>query len=110
MQGPISTMKSSLPSTLAYVFPSGCSPFRTLTFVQMANDHPWFANVSVQEAAGWTWDFFETIDVAQAQALPNQPTMYIAETGWPSVTGFSLCVTDDFLKPFSEFFGCIERE
>jgi hypothetical protein len=56
---------------------------------QMANDHPWFANVSVQDAAVWTWSFFEQTDVTQAQALPNNPTMYIAETGWPSVR-FSL--------------------
>jgi len=55
----------------------------------MANDHPWFANVSVDQAAVWTWAFFEQTDVAQAQALPNNPTMYIAETGWPSVR-FSL--------------------
>jgi exo-beta-1,3-glucanase (GH17 family) len=51
----------------------------------MANDHPWFANVSINQAAGWTWDFFETTNVQPAAALPNHPTMYIAETGWPSV-------------------------
>lgn len=47
----------------------------------MANVHPWFANVSAQEAAGWTATFFQTTDVAAANTLPNNPTMYIAETG-----------------------------
>jgi exo-beta-1,3-glucanase (GH17 family) len=51
----------------------------------MANDHPWFANVSIDQAAGWTWQFFEQTNVQPAAALSNHPTMYIAETGWPSV-------------------------
>ncbi|EAU85332.2 glucan 1,3 beta-glucosidase [Coprinopsis cinerea okayama7 len=50
----------------------------------LANVHPWFANVSIDTSASWTEDFFQTVDVAQAQALPNRPKMYIAETGWPS--------------------------
>ena len=51
----------------------------------MANDHPWFANVSIDQAAGWTYEFFEEQNVQPAALLPNKPTMYIAETGWPSV-------------------------
>ncbi|KAJ4482338.1 glycoside hydrolase family 17 protein [Lentinula aciculospora] len=50
----------------------------------MANVHPWFANVSIDAAAGWTWDFFEDTDVALAQNLSNKPDMSIAETGWPT--------------------------
>ncbi|KAJ3878977.1 glycoside hydrolase family 17 protein [Lentinula edodes] len=50
----------------------------------MANVHPWFANQSINDAAGWTWSFFETTDVALAQTLANQPDMSIAETGWPT--------------------------
>ncbi|KAJ3828184.1 glycoside hydrolase family 17 protein [Lentinula raphanica] len=46
----------------------------------MANVHPWFANVSIDAAAGWTWDFFEGTDVALAQSLSNKPDMSIAET------------------------------
>jgi exo-beta-1,3-glucanase (GH17 family) len=52
----------------------------------MANVHPWFANVSVAQSAAWTAEFFADTDVAQANALTNKPTMYIAETGWPSVS------------------------
>lgn len=47
----------------------------------MANVHPWFANVSATDGAGWTADFFKTTDVDAANALPNKPQMYIAETG-----------------------------
>jgi len=49
-----------------------------------SNDHPWFANVSIDQAAGWTYTFFESENVDAAKALSNQPTMYIGETGWPS--------------------------
>jgi exo-beta-1,3-glucanase (GH17 family) len=63
----------------------------------MANVHPWFGNVSINDAAGWTYEFFEQVDVTPAQALSNKPTMYIAETGWPSVKSFSYiyCRFDD---------------
>ncbi|KAJ3764746.1 hypothetical protein FB446DRAFT_656166, partial [Lentinula raphanica] len=44
----------------------------------MANVHP---NVSIDAAAGWTWDFFEGTDVALAQSLSNKPNKSIAETG-----------------------------
>jgi len=50
----------------------------------MANVHPWFANTSEADAAGWTADFFQNQDVVVAAALPNHPKMYIAETGWPT--------------------------
>ncbi|KAF8969199.1 glycoside hydrolase superfamily [Flammula alnicola] len=50
----------------------------------MANVHPWFANVSADSSAGWTAQFFQQQDVALAGTLTNKPTMYIAETGWPT--------------------------
>ena len=54
----------------------------------MANVHPWFGNVSIDQAAAWTYEFFEDTDVAATSSLSNHPTMYIAETGWPSVRPF----------------------
>ena len=50
----------------------------------MSNVHPWFANVSVEEAAGWTNTFFQEQNVAVANTLSNKPQMFIAETGWPT--------------------------
>ena len=51
----------------------------------MANVHPWFANVSIDDAASWTATYFSETDVAAADAVSNKPNMYIAETGWPTV-------------------------
>jgi exo-beta-1,3-glucanase (GH17 family) len=50
----------------------------------MANVHPWFANVSIEQAAGWTWSFFTGTDEVLSASLSNKPTMSIAETGWPT--------------------------
>uniref|UniRef100_A0A0W0EUR7 glucan endo-1,3-beta-D-glucosidase n=1 Tax=Moniliophthora roreri TaxID=221103 RepID=A0A0W0EUR7_MONRR len=50
----------------------------------MSNVHAWFANVSIDDAAAWTWEFFQDTNVAVANQLPNQPSMSIAETGWPT--------------------------
>lgn len=52
----------------------------------MANVHPWFANVTVQAGPQWTWDFFNQTDVTPANALPNKPSMSIAEVGWPTAS------------------------
>jgi len=51
----------------------------------MSNVHPWFANQSIADAAGWTNTFFQETNVQFAATLPNKPHMYIAETGWPTV-------------------------
>ena len=69
----------------------------------MANVHPWFANVSATDAAGWTADFFQETDVAAAEALSNNPEMYIAETGWPTVSRFVSCSSssDSYIDLFT---------
>ena len=67
----------------------------------MSNVHPWFANVSIDIAAGWTNEFFQENNVIVAASLPNNPKMYIAETGWPTV-----CV-DAFIRRVSSLLiGC----
>ncbi|KAG1759188.1 glycoside hydrolase family 17 protein [Suillus occidentalis] len=80
----------------------------------MANVHPWFANQSIDNAAAWTANFFNTTDYALAQSLPNKPKMFIAETGWPTGTssfnanpndGPSLASTDN-LQIFINDFAC----
>jgi exo-beta-1,3-glucanase (GH17 family) len=52
----------------------------------MSNVHPWFANVSIDQAATWTWEFFQENNVIVTENLTNKPEMYIAETGWPSAS------------------------
>jgi len=49
-----------------------------------SNVHPWFANVSIDQAAAWTAEFFLEINVQPAAKLSNKPQMSIAETGWPT--------------------------
>ena len=62
---------------------------------QMSNVHPWFANVSIDQSAAWTYEFFEQQNVQPAAALTNSPKMYIAETGWPSVRKRRIWECDD---------------
>nr|XP_019045226.1 glucan 1,3-beta-glucosidase [Kwoniella bestiolae CBS 10118]OCF24156.1 glucan 1,3-beta-glucosidase [Kwoniella bestiolae CBS 10118] len=50
----------------------------------MANVHPWFGSTSIDEAAEWTYNFFQEFDVAPAALASNKPSVYIAETGWPT--------------------------
>jgi exo-beta-1,3-glucanase (GH17 family) len=52
----------------------------------MSNVHPWFANVSIDQAAAWTANFFETTNVQPAAQLNSTPKFFIAETGWPTVS------------------------
>ncbi|KAJ7780985.1 glycoside hydrolase [Mycena metata] len=60
----------------------------------MANVHPWFASEAIEDAAGWTAEFFATTNVAAASALSNKPTMYIAETGWPTKSSSAAAESD----------------
>lgn len=50
----------------------------------MANVHPWFASVTIDQAASWTASYFNETDVALAATTSNNPVFYIAETGWPT--------------------------
>jgi exo-beta-1,3-glucanase (GH17 family) len=50
----------------------------------LSNVHPWFAHTSINDAAAWTASYFDETNVQPANALPNKPKMYIAETGWPT--------------------------
>nr|XP_031858562.1 uncharacterized protein CI109_006085 [Kwoniella shandongensis]KAA5525634.1 hypothetical protein CI109_006085 [Kwoniella shandongensis] len=50
----------------------------------MANVHPWFGSVGIDDAATWTEEFFQEFDVDVAATAPNNPACYIAETGWPT--------------------------
>ncbi|KAI0661806.1 glycoside hydrolase [Cubamyces menziesii] len=80
----------SLPKTIPIGTADAGSYFNTevLEAVDygMSNIHAWFANVSISQAAGWVNEFFQEQNVQPAAALPNQPKMYIAETGWPTAS------------------------
>lgn len=56
----------------------------TASHYVMSNVHPFFAGVAVEDAAAWTWDFWQTHDVV---LTGNEATQVISETGWPSGGG-----------------------
>ncbi|KAK6360472.1 hypothetical protein TWF730_006614 [Orbilia blumenaviensis] len=53
----------------------------------MANVHPFFAGVTVQDAPDWTWLFTENNDVAIARQTTRNPNVIVSEVGWPSGGG-----------------------
>lgn len=60
----------------------------------MSNIHPWFGGLAVDQAAGWTWQFFQDNNVALAAQTPNNPELIIAEIGWPSQSSDAAHATD----------------
>jgi glucan 1,3-beta-glucosidase len=75
--------------------------------------------VTVNQAADWTYTYYDENDVQTCQAATNTPSTYIAETGWPTASmtpanaTFEGAVAGDselqvFLEcvhPFSPFIG-----
>jgi exo-beta-1,3-glucanase (GH17 family) len=53
--------------------------------VVMSNVHPFFAGVSVEVAASWTWDFWQNHDVSLTKGTNKKQV--ISEVGWPSGGG-----------------------
>ncbi len=51
----------------------------------MSNVHPFFAGVTAEIAAGWTWDFWQNNDVVLTAGTSKKNI--ISETGWPSAGG-----------------------
>lgn len=51
----------------------------------MSNIHPFFAGVTAEIAAGWTWDFWQEFDTILTKGTTKQNV--ISETGWPSGGG-----------------------
>ncbi|WVQ73520.1 hypothetical protein IAR50_003092 [Cryptococcus sp. DSM 104548] len=50
----------------------------------MANVHPYFGALAIDDAAAWTSSFFQEFDVDIAAEASNNPATFIAETGWPT--------------------------
>ncbi|OQE15673.1 hypothetical protein PENSTE_c027G04040 [Penicillium steckii] len=53
--------------------------------VVMSNVHPFFAGVNVDNAASWTWDFWQNHDVSLTKN--SKKKQVISEVGWPSGGG-----------------------
>ena len=53
--------------------------------IVMSNVHPFFGGVAVDQAASWTWTFWDSHDVVLTQGTNKQNV--ISEVGWPSAGG-----------------------
>ena len=62
----------------------------------MANVHPWFGGMIVDEAAAWVYDFTAEQQPASALLATNNPTLYIAETGWPTGANVTAFETNEY--------------
>jgi exo-beta-1,3-glucanase (GH17 family) len=54
--------------------------------VVMSNIHPFFGGVEIDQAAGWTYDFWQNHDVAVTAGMTGKQHI-ISEFGWPSAGG-----------------------
>ena len=77
---------AKLPIALSDLGDNWTSDMATQVDVVMSNVHPFFAGVEVDKAAGWTWDFWSTHDVALT-ANNASIKQVIAEVGWPTGGG-----------------------
>lgn len=50
----------------------------------MANVHPWFGGVPVDDAAGWVYSYTANQEPSSVLQASNHPELFIAETGWPT--------------------------
>lgn len=64
----------------------------------MSNIHPFFAGVTAEVAASWTWDFWQNHDVILTENTPAVKQL-ISETGWPSGGGKDCGGTDGSCQP-----------
>ena len=70
--------------------------------IVMSNVHPFFSGTAANEAAGWTWDFWQDHDVrltgssssSLSSSSDSERRHIISEVGWPSGGG-AACGEDD---------------
>lgn len=82
----ISDHSCQLPVAMADLGDNWTADMASKVDIVMSNVHPFFAGVDVKQAAGWTWDFWQSHDVALT-ASSNSIHQIIAEVGWPSGGG-----------------------
>jgi len=68
----------------------------------MANVHPWFADVTIDQSASWTASYFQSTDIALAASTTKNPPFYIAETGWPTNSSTTAAMQNQAGSPASD--------
>ena len=81
----LTTKNIDLPIAIADLGDEWTAALTATVDVVMSNVHPFFAGVTAEEAAGWTWEFWQTHDVLLTQGTTKRNI--ISETGWPSTGG-----------------------
>ncbi|KUJ09499.1 glycoside hydrolase [Mollisia scopiformis] len=80
----LTSMGISLPVASSDLGDNWTAKFADQVDYLMANIHPFFAGVTAEEAAGWTWDFWTGHDTILKTDITKN---VISETGWPSIGG-----------------------
>lgn len=86
----LTSQKIDLPVATSDLGDAWTSGLAAATDMVMSNIHPFFAGVPVDQAAGWTWSFWQQKDTP---LVKDQSKNVISETGWPSAGGTD-CGTD----------------
>ncbi|KAF3010914.1 hypothetical protein E8E13_009976 [Curvularia kusanoi] len=84
----ITNHKCDLPVAMADLGNNWTADMATKVDIVMSNVHPFFSGVTAEEAASWTWNFWQENDVSLT-ASNNNVKQVIAEVGWPTAGGKS---------------------
>ncbi|CAO1625166.1 unnamed protein product [Sympodiomycopsis kandeliae] len=52
-----------------------------------ANNQAWYSGIAIEDAAGWTANYFQENVVDLVEDASTAPKAYISETGWPTGAG-----------------------
>ncbi|RKF56035.1 putative glucan endo-1,3-beta-glucosidase btgC [Erysiphe neolycopersici] len=91
----LSSKGISLPVASSDLGDDWTAQLASKTDVLMANIHPFFAGVTADVAASWTWNFWQQHNVV---LQPDLSKNIISETGWPSSGGISCGGADTCTK------------
>lgn len=90
----LTDMKIDLPVATSDLGDNWTAALAADTDIVMANVHPFFAGITPDKAAAWTWNFWQTKDVSLNSASGASSTTangvardIISEVGWPSEGG-----------------------
>ncbi|POS88027.1 hypothetical protein EPUL_001452 [Erysiphe pulchra] len=91
----LSSKGISLPVASSDLGDDWTAQLASKTDILMANIHPFFAGVTADVAASWTWTFWQQHNVV---LQPDLSKNIISETGWPSSGGISCGGADTCTK------------
>ncbi|QDS69647.1 hypothetical protein FKW77_009188 [Venturia effusa] len=82
----LTAMGLNLPVATSDLGDNWTADLATNVDVVMSNIHPFFGGVVIDQAAGWTWNFWKSHDVAITAGMDGKSHI-ISEIGWPSEGG-----------------------